>query len=104
MGFIVYLAIVVLIFLLIHFTYKYFTIYQKYIDLKRELNNQDLHYHLKKVRELGYDFTIKPDQHQNIKKPNKDRSTSKSKKSSSSSTNTSKSKNKKTKSFNELLK
>lgn len=59
MDFVGYLIIVFLFLLLVYFIYKYFYLQSRYFSLKKELNRQDLDYYLKKVKGMGYDFTIK---------------------------------------------
>ena len=63
MTFMGYFIVIVLFLVLDFFIYKYFHLNQTYFDLKKELNTQTLDYHLKKVKELGYDFTIKAGSH-----------------------------------------
>lgn len=56
----VYISTLVLFFLLTYITYKYHKLSQKYFEARIELNKQDLDYHLKKIKQAGYEFTIKP--------------------------------------------
>ncbi|MCB9358312.1 hypothetical protein H6503_00115 [Candidatus Woesearchaeota archaeon] len=54
-----YVVIVALILILIYILIKYFDLRAKMIETKRELNSQSLDYHLQKIKEAGYDFTLK---------------------------------------------
>ncbi len=90
-----YLTIIILIFVLAYLIYKYVTLKSKYNEVKKELNSQSLDYHLKKVKQAGYDFTIKPGK--GVKSDKKSNSSKKSKESSEG-------KKKKSKSFDALLK
>ena len=90
-----YIIIVVLFFLLVYILYKHFSLRKLYLDIKREINNQTLDYHIKKINSLGYDFTLKPSK---ALKGSGSRSNPKS----SPKSNASK-KKKGSKSFNDLL-
>jgi hypothetical protein len=63
-----YILIILLFLLLCYFIYKFTALSYLYLNLKRELNSQTLDYHLKKIKEAGYDFTIKAGS--NLKKHN----------------------------------
>jgi len=93
---IVSMVVIILLFIVICYsTYLHIKTYLKIKDLKEELNKQDLDYHLKKIEQLGYDFTIKAG---NNKSKVKSKKSSSPKRASLSS-----SKKIKSKSFSDLL-
>jgi len=53
------ISIIVLFLLLCYFIYKYISLKSLYFEIKRELNSQSLDYHLKRIKDLGYDLTLK---------------------------------------------
>ncbi|MFT4343407.1 MAG: hypothetical protein ACMXYE_01530 [Candidatus Woesearchaeota archaeon] len=55
-----YIIIAVLVFVSLYLLIKYIDIRTRFTDLKKEINSQSLNYHLDKITEAGYDFTIKP--------------------------------------------
>ncbi|MFT4304219.1 MAG: hypothetical protein ACMXYG_06655 [Candidatus Woesearchaeota archaeon] len=50
---------ITLLLLLAYLAIKYFDLRNKFIDTKRQLNSQTLDYHLSKIKDAGYDFTLK---------------------------------------------
>jgi hypothetical protein len=63
------LIITLLTLVLLIICYIYFRLRKQFSEVMLELNNQTLDYHLKKIAELGYDFTLKPGS--NLKKTGK---------------------------------
>jgi len=53
------LAILILIAIIVFMSIKYFELQRLYITLRKQVNSQTLDYHLKRINELGYDFTLK---------------------------------------------
>lgn len=54
-----YIVIVVLIIGYIYLLIRFFELRAKHIEIKRELNAQSLDYHLNKIHEAGYEYTIR---------------------------------------------
>ena len=59
--------LIVAIILILCLAYLAFMFRKRYMETLKDLNNQTLDFHLRKIKEAGYDFVLKPSK--NLKKP-----------------------------------
>lgn len=90
--------VIILLAISIYLFYLYIKSYFKIKELKKELNNQDLDYHLRKIESSGYDYTIKAKKNDKLSSPKKSNSKKDNKLNSAKS-----GKKKKSKTFKDLI-